>query len=91
MTEENIFGSGPGQGWINFFPKVRKDLYFLLDDSWDIPVNANKGYGHDEVDTTRFPSISGDAAERMTKLSDKVKSKGWKGLGLWVAAHDDKK
>lgn len=89
MTEENIFGSGPGQGWINFYPKVRKDLYFLLDDSWDIPVNANKGYGHDEVDTTRFPSISGNAAERMTKLSDKVKSKGWKGLGLWVAAHED--
>ena len=89
MTEENIFGSGPGQGWINFYPKIRKDLYFLLDDSWDIPAGANKGYGRDEVDTTRFPSITGDALERMTKLSDKVKSKGWKGLGLWVAAHED--
>lgn len=89
MTEDNIFGDGPGQGWINFYKKIRKDLYFLLDDSWDIPVNANKGYGRDEVDTTRFPSITGNAEERMTKLSDKVKSKGWKGLGLWVAANED--
>ncbi len=89
MTEENIFGKGPGQGWIEFFPKVRKDLYFLLDDSWDIPANANSGYGRDEVDTTRFPSITGSAQERMQKLSDKVKAKGWKGLGLWVAAHED--
>ncbi|MDD6253484.1 MAG: GDSL-type esterase/lipase family protein [Bacteroidales bacterium] len=89
MTEDNIFGDGPGQGWINFYQKIRKDLYFLLDDSWDIPVNANKGYGRDEVDTTRFPSITGNALERMTKLSDKVKAKGWKGLGLWVAANED--
>ena len=89
MTEDNIFGSGQGLGWINFFPKIRKDLYFLLDDSWDIPVHANKGYGRDEVDTTRFPSISGSAEERMGKLSDKVKAKGWKGLGLWVAANED--
>ena len=89
MTEANVFGSGPGQGWINFYPKIRKDLYFLLDDSWDIPLDADEGYGHDEVDTSRFPSIGGDAQERMKKLSDMVRAKGWKGLGLWVAANKD--
>lgn len=51
MTEENIFGEGPHQNWVSFFPKIRQDLYFVLDDSWDIPRNkkSRSNKGHDGV------------------------------------------
>ena len=50
MTEENIFGTGNdaedrknGMGWANHLHKeARRDLIYLLDDSWDIPIGAIK-------------------------------------------------
>lgn len=91
MTEEYIFGNGDYQNWINCFPTIRKDLYFVMDDSWDIPKEANKKdlnpyLGLAELNEERFPSFHGNATERLKQFSDLVKSKGWKGAGGWICA-----
>lgn len=90
INERSMFGVDGREGWVNFFPKIRADLYFVMDDSWDIPqdVNgqSNKYLGLAELDTTRFPSFIGTPSERLTKLNEKVKSYGWKGVGGWICA-----
>ncbi|MGI6242220.1 MAG: hypothetical protein ACOYJK_01570 [Prevotella sp.] len=91
MNEQNIFGHGPAQNWVNFFPEIRSDIFFVLDDSWDIPADRNNKHDNPDIgmlqlDESRFPSFTGTPAERFRKLSDKLKSYGWKGLGLWCAA-----
>jgi len=91
MTEENIFGKGKYQNWISFFPTIRQDLYFVLDDSWDIPANANTKnnnpyLGTTELNTERFPFFTGSPAERLKKLSNRIKAEGWKGAGGWICA-----
>jgi len=88
MKEENIFGNAARQNWSGMLQKVRSDLYFLLDDSWDVPFNNDKKYfGSLIVDSSRFPSVSNQApAQRLKTISDRIKRTGWKGLGLWICA-----
>ena len=93
MTEENIFGDGPYQNWVEFFPEIRSDLYFVMDDSWDIPREMNARWGNPyfgtmELSEDRFPSFKGNPATRLKALVDSVKAKGWKGLGGWVSAQE---
>lgn len=91
MVEENIFGKEKFQDWINLYPAIRQDLYFVLDDSWDIPKDANTKndnpyLGSTELSTERFPSFTGNPTERLKKLSDSIKNVGWKGAGGWICA-----
>ena len=90
MNEEYIFGQAYGQRWVNMFPEIHQDLWFLLDDSWDIPKddaqNNSPKVGLDELDESRFPSFKGTPTERFRHLSDSLKAYGWRGLGLWVSA-----
>ena len=91
MTEENIFGKGTHQNWVGFFPKIRRDLYFVMDDSWDIPRDQNHGNGNPhlglcELDEGRFPSFRGTPAERLGQLTRRIKQEGWKGAGGWICA-----
>ena len=92
MTEAYMFGTGKWQNWLSFYPKVRQDLYFVMDDSWDIPLkdkinkNTDPYLGTIEVNTERFPSFTGTPLERLRHLVDSVKSYGWKGLGGWICA-----
>lgn len=92
MNEQSIFGTGEWDGWIKFFPKIRADLYFVMDDSWDIPQSVNnkpnKYLGLVELDSTRFPSFKGTQTERLTRLNEKIKSYGWKGVGGWICAQE---
>lgn len=94
MNETNLFGSGQYEGWVNFFPEIREDLYFVLDDSWDIPLmvngSDNEYLGLVELDTTRFPSFSGTARVRLKKLVDQIESSGWKGVGGWICAQESR-
>ena len=87
------------QGWLDHFPSIRQDLLFVLDDSWDIPSHSNSkrphGNNYDNeylatltIDPTRFPSFVGKDTERMSRLVDAVKEKGWKGLGGWICAQN---
>lgn len=93
MNETNIFGDGQYGNWASMFKKVNRDLYFLLDDSWDVPLNNDKNYfGSLIVDSARFPSVAArKPAQRLKTLSEKVKSAGWKGLGLWICAQEARK
>jgi hypothetical protein len=76
MTEENLFGKN---GWTNlFYDKVRTDLYFLLDDGWEMGGTATF-----ELDTQKFPSFSGPSSERLRKLNSKIQKNGWRGAALW--------
>ena len=65
-------------------------LIFVFDDGWDVPYglknNDNNDFGSLILNEERFPSFSGEPKERMKKLVDKVKSFGWKGVGLWICA-----
>lgn len=87
MGEANLFGKGPNQNWLEYYPEVRGDLTFLLDDAYDFPL----GGGHNdprrgslELDPGRFPSYQGVPAERLAKLCRDVRAKGWRDLGLWI-------
>lgn len=91
MTEKNMFGEGTYQNWVSFFPKIRKDLYFVMDDSWDIPLDEkykNDNVGTVELNQERFPSFTGNPTERLKKLVTAVEAKGWKGLGGWTCAQE---
>lgn len=92
MQEKNMFGEGPFQNWINFFPQIRKDLFFVMDDSWDIPLSENtsdnKYLGQVELSPERFENYTGNPDDRLKKLTNAVKNKGWKGLGGWICAQE---
>ena len=93
INEDNMFGDGPYKNWVGFYPAIRSDLYFVMDDSWDIPldentVEDNPYFGTMELSEDRFPSFKGNPATRLKALVDSVKAKGWKGLGGWVCAEE---
>ena len=87
MVEASLFGTGTNQNWLGFYPELRGDLTFLLDDAFDFPLGGGHNDPHRgsiEVDTGRFPSYTGTPAERLAKLSKAVKAGGWRDLGLWI-------
>ncbi|MDB5157724.1 MAG: hypothetical protein JWR50_2431 [Mucilaginibacter sp.] len=88
MTENNIFGNGAREGWANMFTKLHRDLFLVLDDDWETPLNGDKNYyGSLIIDDERFPSVKGMSPEqKLDALSGKTKQLGWKGLGLWICA-----
>ena len=76
MAEEALFGK---TGWAtNFFPKIRKDLFLLLDDGWETGGTATF-----ELDTKKFPSFTGSSADRLKKLNRAVQDAGWRSAALW--------
>jgi hypothetical protein len=76
MSEKVLFGEG---GWVaDFFPKIRKDVFFLLDDGWEAG-----GTSTFELDTMKFPSFSGSPDQRLMKLNDAIQAAGWGGSALW--------
>lgn len=93
MDEQHMFGNGELEGWTRFFPEFREDLYFLMDDSWDIPAgthaNGNDAHmGEGRLNEERFPGCKGTPTERMKTLVRRTKKAGWKGLGCWLIAHE---
>ncbi len=76
MTEKILFGR---TGWAqDFFPKIREDVLFLLDDGWQIGGTATF-----ELDPKKFPSFTGSSADRLTKLNHAIRGAGWRGTALW--------
>lgn len=88
ITEDNMFGDGKYQNWVGFFPRIRGDLYFVMDDSWDVGF-TNYDYGADILNPERFPSFatSGTEPEKLKKLNDAVQAKGWRAVGGWICAN----
>ena len=84
MCEEFLFGEN---GLLCRFDGVRGDLIVVLDDGWDVPYGAKdtRLFGLLEADPERFPSLRAlHPAERLKALAEKVRSLGYRGLGLWV-------
>ena len=76
MSEETLFGRA---GWVtNFFPRIRNDVYFLLDDGWQVGGTATF-----ELDTKKVPSFTGSSADRLKKLNRAIQDVGWRGTALW--------
>jgi len=81
------------------YPEVRKDLYLLLDDGWDVRASHalpesewfEPYIGSCQLSKEKFPGGSdspcygGTPPERLKTLVNKVKSIGWKGLGIWIS------
>ena len=97
IDERSVFGAA---GWATtLYPRERADLYFLLDDGWDVPYGLDP-WGRDDMpefstlvlDTKRFPSFPGTPAERLRALNRRLKDVGWRGAGIWVACqcHHDR-
>ncbi|MCL2299753.1 MAG: hypothetical protein FWC27_06355 [Firmicutes bacterium] len=80
---------------VRHYPQVRKDLFLLLDDGWDVRSSQGgtlpedvwfKPYiGSCNLSEEKFPGYGSNPAERLKTLVDKVKSLGWKGLGVWIS------
>lgn len=94
MTEQSMFGNGALEGWTRFFPSFREDLLFLMDDSWDIPCGTHEGndqyMGECRLNPDRYPGCTGNAVQRLSKLVQKTKQAGWKGLAGWVIAQESR-
>ena len=91
MNEENLFGNGKYQNWAALYPKIHQDLFFVMDDSWDIPKDANSIHNNQHLgtvilDSERFPSFTGSPTERLKQLCQRFKEIGWKGVGGWICA-----
>jgi len=88
MTESNMFGDGKYQNWLGLYPRIRSDLYFVMDDSWDVGF-SNYDYGADILNPIRFPSFAttGTEVEKLKKLNDAVQAKGWRAVGGWICAN----
>ncbi len=88
MNAEMLFGEN---SLYHIVPKeFRGSLYFLIDDGWDVPYNANSEksrapFGSLILDAEKFPGYGEEPAQRLKTLSEKVKELGYAGLGLWIS------
>lgn len=94
FINESLIFSGD-QAWCRLFPEIRDELFFVMDDGWDVPYNADapggalkcEHYKALEPHPSRFPSLSGTPAEKLGQLNERIKAEGWHGLGLWIATN----
>ncbi len=76
MRESILLGE---RGWAEaFYPKIRGDLYLLLDDGWQ-----TGGSSTFVLDTTKFPRFQGSPRERLAALNRALVDAGWRGAALW--------
>lgn len=92
LNSEFLFGK---DGVLEAHDKnIRGDMLVLLDDGWDVPpgiehTETNCGiFGSMIADDEKFPEFAKmSPSEKLKGLSDKIKSMGYAGLGLWVPAN----
>lgn len=86
LNHEQLFGE---KGWAKtFYPDLRGDLIYLLDDGWDLPKGKTDTFGSLEVHPSKFPGYGDTPAERLKTLVRNVKAAGWKGCGIWICANE---
>ncbi len=89
LNEEKLLDN---PGWVSrYYEKIRGDLIVVLDEGWDVPLEANISekewsLGSLELSEEKFPSCRGAPTERLRKLNELVRHVGWSGVGVWVAA-----
>ena len=52
LTEETVFGEG---GMAHQFDKIRRDLFFVLDDGWDVPYYVDPSTARYEFGSLLLP------------------------------------
>lgn len=76
MNESVLLGPS---GWAKtLFPRVRQDLYLMLDDGWETGGTATF-----ELDSTKFHSFSGSPEKRLAGLNKTIQGENWRGAALW--------
>lgn len=76
MSEQALFGK---RGWANdFYPRLREDLFLLLDNGWEAGGTATF-----ELESSRFPSYHGTPSDKLSQLNNAAQSAGWRGAALW--------
>lgn len=76
MNETVLLGQ---DGWARtFFPRVRKDLYLMLDDGWE-----SGGTSTFDLDASKFPSFTGAPERRLAGLNQAIQGENWRGVALW--------
>jgi hypothetical protein len=76
MREAILFGD---HGWADtFYPRIRRDLYFLLDDGWQAGGSSTF-----VLDTAKFPRFQGSPRDRLAALNGAIAGAGWRGAALW--------
>ncbi len=91
IGERAMFSEEKPFGWAYFHEKARADLLFVMDDSWDVPLDGNTDYyGSLILNEEKYPSFTEGKTnvEAMKALCEKMQSIGWKGLGGWVCAQE---
>lgn len=92
LDEEALFKEN---GLVHAYPEFRQDLYFVLDDGWDVPYSYNVKeeypFASHEIKKDRFKSFKGTPQEKLKQMVDKIMSYGWKGVGIWVCAQGSNK
>lgn len=95
ICEKSLFNKEKPYGWAYFYENARKDLFIVMDDSWDVPVEDDpKYYGSLVLNKEKFPESTSGTKENykaLKNLSLRVKELGWKGLGGWVCAQESEK
>ncbi len=92
LGEEALFGTEFPLGWSAFYKDARRDLLFVMDDSWDVPRDGDSTrYGSLLLDSGKFPEATrGNVPNReaLGRLVERMRALGWKGLGGWVCAKE---
>ena len=83
LSDEFLFGK---RGILNdYMQDIRKDMYVMLDDGWDIPYKSDyMAYGSLVLNEERFPYGGKTPAENLAILSKKITDLGYAGTALWV-------
>ncbi len=89
LTDDTLFGSV--NHYHIFGEDCRSGLIFVIDDGWDVPFGTKHLPGEPNVyglcipDGEKFASYGSTPTERLHTLSEKLKSLGYVGLGLWIS------
>ena len=83
LSDEFLFGT-PGVV-AHYMQNVRRDMYIMLDDGWDLPFRGDyTSVGSLRLNTNRFPYGGATPAEDLRILNKKITDLGYAGTGLWV-------
>lgn len=102
ICERSLFAQEKPYGWAYFYEPARRDLLFVMDDSWDVPLSGDSSYyGSLVLNEEKFPEAvrcaremepenqqMDENARALSSLVDRMKNLGWKGLGGWVCAQE---
>lgn len=91
LNSRDFFGP---EGLADSMPEdLRRHLIFLIDSGWDVPSGTPNAqdmrFGALIPDDGRFPEVAGKSPlEKLTFLVQQLKQRHWKGVGIWVPAHE---